>query len=60
VNGYYDKDPLTLKNSFKEHKNLLLAPLDKRIINPDEAFNHSIQNKLYKPNEELLLEIDKA
>lgn len=60
LNGYYDKEPMSLKGKFKEHTNKFLNPVDTRMYNQNENFNHENQNKLYKPNQELLFEIERT
>mmetsp|Transcript_15333 Transcript_15333/g.23600 ORF Transcript_15333/g.23600 Transcript_15333/m.23600 type:complete len:101 (+) Transcript_15333:647-949(+) len=32
LNGFYDKEALSLKNGFKEHTNSRIQPMDKRLI----------------------------
>jgi len=60
MNGYYDKEAVSLKNGFKPEQNQFLQPVDARLYNPNENFNQDNSNKLYKPNQELLLEIEQA
>ena len=60
LNGYYAKEPMSLKNQFKEHTNKFLNPVDTRMYNQKENFNQENQNKLYKPNQELLFEIERT
>ena len=57
LNGYYDKNPASLKNGFTPHSNQFLEPVDKRLMDPTQDFNQNNENNLYKPNEELLREI---
>ena len=33
LNGYYDKQPMSLKGQFKEHTNKFLNPVDTRMYN---------------------------
>ena len=33
LNGYYDKQPMSLKGQFKEHANKFLNPVDTRMYN---------------------------
>lgn len=33
LNGYYDKQPMSLKGGFKEHQNKFLNPVDTRMYN---------------------------
>lgn len=39
LNGYYDKEAMSLKGGFKEHKNQFLNPVDTRMYNQKENFN---------------------
>jgi hypothetical protein len=57
LNGYYNKDPASLKNGFKPHNNQFIQPVDARLFNDKENFNQDNKNDIYKPNEELLFEI---
>lgn len=59
MNGYYDKNSLSLKNNFNANTNKYLMPVDNRLHDKDQSFNQDNENKLYKPNEELLLEIER-
>lgn len=60
LNGYYDKESLSLKNGFKEHTVKGINPMDNRFINAKESFNYQNKNKIYQPNENLLNEITKT
>lgn len=60
LNGYYNKDAASLKNGFKPHDNKFVQPVDKRLFNEKENFNQDNVNNLYKPNEELLFEIQQT
>ena len=60
INGYYNKESMSLKNGFKEHTVKGISPMDDRIINSKEKFNFSNKNKIYKPNDNLLDEISKT
>ena len=39
INGYYNKESMSLKNGFKEHTVKGISPMDDRIINSKEKFN---------------------
>lgn len=58
LNGYYNKETMSLKNGFKEHTVKGIAPMDPRFSN--ENFNFQNKNKLYQPNIQLLDEIGKT
>lgn len=60
LNGYYDKNALSLKGGFQVPQNQFVNPVDQRLYNQKENFNQQNENKLYKPNEELLKEIEEA
>ena len=60
LNGYYEKDAVSLNGGFKPHMNNYLQPVDNRIYNPSENFNQDHQNKLYKANTALLAEIERT
>ena len=60
MNGFYDKEPVSLKNAFTPPPNPYLQPIDNRIYNASETFNQNNQNKLYQPNINLLGEIENA
>ena len=60
MNGYYDKQAASLKGGFKTHDNKFVQPVDKRLFNQKENFNQANQNNMYKPNEELLFEIQQT
>ena len=60
MNGFYQKEGASLKNGFTPPKNQVVQPVDQRLYDGDEMFNQKNQNFLYKPNEELLVEIEKA
>ena len=60
LNGYYDKEAVSLKNGFQTHNNKFVQPVDKRLFNQKENFNQANQNNMYKPNEELLFEIQQT
>ena len=60
MNGFYQKEGASLKNGFTAPKNQLVQPVDQRLYDGGEMFNQKNQNFLYKPNEELLVEIEKA
>lgn len=59
MNGFYDKNALSLKNNFNANTNKYLMPVDNRLHDQSQSFNQDNENKLYKPNEELLLEIER-
>lgn len=60
LNGYYDKEPATLKNGFKRHTNKDVQPVDERMLDDQNSFNFSHKNNVYQPNEALLSEISRA
>lgn len=60
LNGFYDKEAVSLNGGFKPSKNEFLQPVDNRIYNPTENFNQDHQNKLYRANTELLAEIERT
>ena len=60
LNGFYEKDAVSLNGGFQSHKNNYLQPVDNRIYNPSENFNQDHQNKLYKANTALLAEIERT
>jgi len=47
LNGYYDKEAMSLKGGFKEHTNKFLNPVDTRMYNSKENFNFDNQNQIY-------------
>jgi hypothetical protein len=60
LNGYYSKEPVSLKNGFKADPTALVQPVDYRIYNEQENFNQKNLNNVYQPNFELLNEIQNA
>lgn len=60
LNGYYNKETMSIKNGFQEHTVKGISPMDNRIINSKENFNFQNKNKLYQPNLKLLDEIGKT
>ena len=59
---YYEKEPLVLQNAFKAKTNDVVQPVDERMFH-DQAkvtFNEENKNNLYRPNEQLLLEIERT
>ena len=50
LNGYYDKESMSLKNGFQEHTVKGISPMDNRFINQKENFNFQKKNKLYQLN----------
>ena len=60
MNGYYDKDSLSLKGAFKPHTNNHINAIDPRIVDSKENFNQDNKNKIYQPNIELLAEIERT
>jgi len=60
LNGYFDKDPVSLKNGFKSNAHSVVPPVDARLYNQNENFNQQNQNTIYQPNQALLGEIAEA
>ena len=60
LNGYYNKESMSIKNGFKEHTVKGINPMDNRIINSKENFIFQNKNKIYQPNLNLLDEIGKT
>ena len=60
LNGYYDKEAMSIKNGFKEHTVKGIGPMDPRFLDQNENYNYMNKNKMYQPNSKLLEEIDKT
>jgi len=54
LNGYFARDPTSLKDGFQTHDNKFVQPVDNRMFNENETFHKENHNQLYHPNQELL------
>ena len=61
-NGFYHREPLSLINPYKPYQNAYLLPLDERMLSDTCSSHNNVfhrENLLYKPNEEILRDIEK-